>query len=142
MAYFTLGNYAERDGRRGEAVTYYRAAAELSGELSARTPFITAFLGMALTTIGETDEAETIAADLERKVRRGSLVAVALGALLIRLGRTSDGIECLERGMEAREPMALALDTRWLPLPEVRDDPRFRGILERAPQPSMAGRRP
>ena len=138
MAYFNLGSYAERSGRPEEAVTYYRAAAELS----ARIPFITAFLGMALATIGDRDEAEAIATDIERKAERGTSVATCLGALLIRLGRVEDGLGWLERAIDAREPMALALDTHFLPLPEVREHPRFQSILQQAPEPSMMGRRP
>ena len=124
--------------RPEEAVTYYRAASELS----ARIPFITAFLGMALATVGDLDEAEAIAADIERKAERGTSVATCLGALLIRLGRVDDGLRWLERAIEAREPMALVVDTHFLPLPEVREHPRFERILEQAPKPSMMGRRP
>ena len=138
MAYFNLGNYAERSDRPEEAVTYYRAAAELS----ARIPFITAFLGMALATMGDRDEAEGIATDMERKAERGTSVATCLGALLIRLGRVDDGLGWLERAIEAREPMALAVDTHFLPLPEVREHPRFESISEQAPEPSMMGSRP
>jgi TolB-like protein/Flp pilus assembly protein TadD len=138
MAYFSLGSYAERMGRPEEAVTYYRAAAELS----ARVPFITAFLGMALVTVGDRDEADAIARDLRRKASRGTPVATCLGALQIRLGRVDDGLGWLERGLEARESMALSLDTHLLPLPQVRGHPRFQALLERAPRPSLIGMRP
>lgn len=138
MAYFSLGNYAERTGRPEEAVTYYRAAAELS----ARVPFITAYLGMALVTIGDRDEAEAIARDLQRKASRGTAVATCLGALQIRLGRVEDGLSWLERGLESRESMALSLDTHLMPLPEVRKHRRFQDLLARAPRPSLIATRP
>lgn len=138
MAYFSLGNYAERTARPDEAVTYYRAAAELS----ARVPFITAFLGMALVTVGDRDEADAIARDLQRKASRGTPVATCLGALQIRLGRVDDGLGWLERGLDARESIALSLDTHLMPLPEVRQHPRFQALLEKAPRPSLIGVRP
>jgi TolB-like protein/Flp pilus assembly protein TadD len=130
MAYFHLGKYAEQTGRYGEAVTYYRAASELSG----RVPFLTAFLGMVLVKLGDRHEAEDIANDLERKGRRGSPVAACLGVLLLRLGRVDDGLTWIESALEAREMQLLLIDTLWLPLPEgVRADPRIVALLDRMP---------
>lgn len=131
MAYFHLGRYAEQAGRHGEAVTYYRAAAELSG----RIPYLTAFLGMVLARIGDRHEAEEIAADLERKARRGSPVATCLGVLLLRLGRVDEGVHWLEAAHGAREMQILLLDTPWLPLPESRGHPRIRALIEALPRP-------
>ena len=131
MAYFHLGRYAEQAGRHGEAVTYYRAAAELSG----RIPYLTAFLGMVLARIGDRHEAEEIAADLERKARRGSPVATCLGVLLLRLGRVDEGVRWLEAAHGAREMQILLLDTPWLPLPESRAHPRIRALIEALPRP-------
>jgi Flp pilus assembly protein TadD len=62
LAYFHLGRYSERLGRTGEAVSCHRAAAELSG----RAPYLTAFLGLVLVLVGDRNEAEDIANDLER----------------------------------------------------------------------------
>ena len=138
MAYFNLGNCAARGGRREESITFYRAAAELS----ASVPFITAFLGMALVGVGDREEAETIAADLRRKAERGTPVATSLGALLVHLGRLEKGLGWLEHGLENREPLALAMDTWLLPLPQVRENERFRQLCARAPRPNMIGRRP
>ncbi len=137
-AYFSLGNYAEVSGRPEEAVTYYRAAAALPSRL----PFITAFLGIALAEIGDRDEAEDIANDLERKAGRGSRVATPLAALLIRLGRIDEGLAWLEAAYDRREPLLLVADTHWLPLPEIRTHPEFLAILGRLPKPFAAGRRP
>jgi TolB-like protein len=130
MAYFHLGRYAEQAGRHGEAVTYYRAAAELSG----RIPYLTAFLGMVLARIGERHEAEEIAADLERKARRGSPVAACLGVLLLRLGRVDEGVRWLEAAHAGHEMQLLLLDTPWLPLPDSRGHPRIRALLEALPR--------
>jgi serine/threonine-protein kinase len=138
MAYFNLGTCAARAGRREESITYYRAAAELS----ARVPFFTAFLGMALVGVGDRDEAEAIAADLRRKAERGIRVATCFGALLVHLGRVDKGLAWLERGVEAREPFALAIDTWLLPVPQVRGHERFRRLVESAPRPNMIGVRP
>lgn len=135
MAYFNLGNCAARTGRREESLTFYRAAAELS----ARLPFVTAFLGIALVGVGDRDEAETIASDLRRKAERGTPVATCLGSLLIHLGRIEKGLDWLERGVEGREPMALHIDTWLLPLPQVRRHPRFEAIVARVPRPHMIG---
>ena len=138
MAYFNLGTCAARQGRREESITYYRAAAELS----ARVPFFTAFLGMALVGVGDRDEAEAIAADLRRKAERVMRVATCFGALLVHLGRVDKGLTWLERGVEAREPFALAIDTWLLPVPQVRGHERFRRLVESAPRPNMIGVRP
>jgi hypothetical protein len=138
MAYFNLGTCAARASRREESITYYRAAAELS----ARVPFFTAFLGMALVGVGDRDEAEAIAADLRRKAERGTRVATCFGALLVHLGRVDKGLTWLERGIEAREPFALAIDTWLLPVPQVRGHERFRRLVESAPRPNMIGVRP
>ena len=129
MAYYHLGKYAEQAERHGEAVTYYRAAAELSG----RVPYLTAFLGMALVSLGDLQEAEDIAHDLERKAARGSPIATCLGVLLVRMGRTLEGLTYLESGLAARELLLLLLDTPWLPVPEVRDHPRLRALLDALP---------
>ena len=130
MAYFHLGRYSEQLGRTGEAVTYHRAAAELSG----RAPYLTAFLGLVLVLVGDRNEAEDIANDLERKARRGSSIATCLGALLIRLGRVDEGLAWLESALEAKEELLLLIDTPWLPLPEVRDTKRFRSLCARLPE--------
>lgn len=127
MAYFHLGRYAEQLGRHGEAVTYYRAAAELSS----RVPYLTAFLGMALASLGDRQEAEDIAGDLERKARRGSAVATCLGVLLLRLHRVDEGVSWLTSALETQEMQLLMLDTPWLPLRESAGDPRVRALLER-----------
>lgn len=137
MAYSHLGKYAEQDGRPGEAVTYYRAAAELSGRL----PSLTAFLGIALVRTGDRHAAEEIAHDLARKARRGSPVATSLGALLVKLGRVEEGLVWLEAAREAREPLLLLVGSHWLPLPEIEDDSRYRELLARLPDPVAAGRR-
>jgi len=137
-AYFNLGCYATVAEKHGEAVTYFRAAAELS----TRMPFVTGYLGMALAGFGDSDEAEDIAHDLGRKARRGSRIATCLAALLIRLGRPDEGLTWLETALESREPLLISADTHWLPLPEVRDHPRFKAVLARLPQPCAAGRRP
>ena len=138
MAYFHLGQFATHLGKPGEAVTYFRAAAELSDQL----PFLTAFLGMALVEVGDRQEAEDIARDLARKARRGSPVATSLGALLIRLGEIEDGLRWLETALESKEELLLTVDTHWLPLPEIRSHPRFTAIKNRLPDPCVAGRRP
>jgi TolB-like protein/Tfp pilus assembly protein PilF len=129
LAYFHLGRYAEQLGRTGEAVTYHRAAAELSGS----APYLTAFLGLALVRIGDRPEAQDIAHDLERKAERGSAIATCLGALLIRLGHEDEGLGWLESAFEGKEGLLLLADTPWLPLPEVRESERFRSLLARLP---------
>ena len=65
MAYLNLGNAAEALGRFEEAVTYYRAA----GELSARVPFITAFLGMALVRIGDRENVTDLIFSSENRLQ-------------------------------------------------------------------------
>ena len=138
MAYCHLGRYAEQLGKRGEAVTYYRAAAALAG----RNPLLTGFLGMSLVAIGDCDEAESLANDLVRKARRGSPVAACLGALLVRLGQTEEGLRWLAAAAQAKEPIMLLLDSHWLPLPEVRDQPAFRALRDLLPKDSAVGKRP
>lgn len=129
MAYYHLGKYAEQAERHGEAVTYYRAAAELSG----RVPFLTAFLGMALVSMGDLQEAEDIAHDLQRKAARGSPVATCLAVLLLRLGRIQEGLKYLESALASRELQLLLLDTTWLPVPEIRSHPRLGELLAALP---------
>jgi len=129
LAYFHLGRYAEQLNRMGEAVTYHRAAVELSG----RASYLTAFLGLVLVRVGDRHEAEEIAHDLERKARRGSDIATCLGALLIRLGREDEGLAWLESALDTKEDLLLLVDTPWLSLPEVRETARFRALIARLP---------
>lgn len=130
LSYLHLGRYAEQSDRRGEALTYYRAAVELSG----REPFLTAFLGTALARAGERAEAEEIAHDLTRKARRGTPVATSLGALLTALARHDEGLAWIEAGVEAREPIALLAGTSWLPLSDLRSSSRLADLLENRPR--------
>ena len=130
LSYMHLGRYAEQSDRRGESLTYYRAAVELSG----REPFLTAFLGTALVSAGEREEAEQIAHDLLRKARRGTPVSTSLGALLTALGRHDEGVSWVEAGIDAREPLALLAGTTWLPLTELRSSKRLADLLERRPR--------
>jgi len=130
LSYLHLGRYAEQSDRGREALTYYRAAVELSG----REPFVTAFLGTALVRAGERDEAEQIAHDLIRKARRGTPVATSLGALLAALGRHEEGATWIEAGLEARESLALLAGTSWLPLDEFTHSARLQNLLERRPR--------
>lgn len=130
LSYMHLGRYAEQSDRRGESLTYYRAAVELSG----REPFLTAFLGTALVRAGEREEAEQIAHDLLRKARRGTPVSTSLGALLTALGRHDEGVSWVEAGIDAREPLALLAGTTWLPLTELRSSKRLADLLERRPR--------
>ncbi len=130
LSYMHLGRYAEQQDRKGESLTYYRAAVELSG----REPYLTAFLGTALVRAGEREEADQIAHDLLRKARRGIPVATSLGALLTALGRHDEGVSWVEAGINAREPLALLAGTAWLPLPELRSSTRLADLLERRPR--------
>ena len=130
LSYLHLGRYAEQSDRRGESLTYYRAAVELSG----REPFLTAFLGAALARAGERTEAEEIAHDLTRKARRGTPVATNLGALLAALGRNEEALAWVEAGIEAREPIAMLARTSWLPLDELEDSSRLADLLEKRPR--------
>ena len=96
-----------------------------------------ALRGAASARLGRRDDALEALAEIRALGMRGRYVSsYNLACVLLALGKTNDAILTMEHGLEGRDPWLIFVPVH----PEfdgVRDEPRFRGLVERirTPQP-------
>jgi len=85
-------------------------------------------LAAALAYLGDTDEAERMLADLERRAREEWVSPMTLGVVYAALGRFDDAISAIERSFEERDcwVISLAVDPAWASL---RGNPGFEALV-------------
>ncbi len=126
MAHFNIGNIHEAEGRLEEAIGCFRRAVDLSD----RTPVIVSCLGAALARAGKPDEARPILEELRAQADKGAALSVWIAAVHEALGERTEALAELERALEQREPILIGLDAPWLPFTSLRDEPRYRKVLQ------------
>lgn len=127
MAHYNIGNIHEFRGDLETAIACYRRAVELSG----RMPFTVSFLAAALARTGEQEEARACLNELLAQEKKGAALSVWLAYAYEAMGEKGHALRYLERALDRREPIAVALDTRWLPFASLRDEPRYQEIVRR-----------
>jgi tetratricopeptide (TPR) repeat protein len=100
-------------------------------ELSHRSSWPVAKCGCALAGLGRTAEARVMLAELEQRAERDpTICAPAVATLYLHLGDHDAFYRWMDRGLEARDPYALALKVEGL-WERARGEPRFQAMLER-----------
>ena len=104
---------------------------ERAVELSHRSAWPMAKLGCALVGLGRRDEARTLLDELERRAANEvTISAPAVATLHLHLGDHSEFYRWMSRGIDERDPFALAVGGEGLFNP-ARHDPEFRNLLRR-----------
>jgi TolB-like protein/DNA-binding winged helix-turn-helix (wHTH) protein len=122
-----LGIGYEATGRRGEAITEYQKAVQLSeGNLDA-----TAFLAHAYAEAGRRDEAEKILARLQQKSKTAHVSPYFMATIYAGLHDNDRAFAFLENAYQEKSPdiaWHLKADVR---LDNLHSDPRFQDLLRR-----------
>jgi eukaryotic-like serine/threonine-protein kinase len=111
---------------------YARAAEILSiaVETSHRGAWPTAKLGCALVGLGRETEARALLAELEQRANEATMSAPAVATLHLHLGDRPAFYRWMNRGIDERDPFALALRQEFLWNP-ARREPEFENLLRR-----------
>jgi Flp pilus assembly protein TadD len=111
-------------GQPGPALEAHKQAIALAGP----SAWNLAALAAARARIGDTDEAERILGELERRSTSEWITPLSLGAIYAALGRYQDAIAAVERGFEARDcwVVGLGVEPSWTIL---RGEPRFEAVV-------------
>jgi tetratricopeptide (TPR) repeat protein len=112
----------------------YAEAAEVlekAVDLSNRAAWPMAKRGLALVGTGRRDEAEAILEELERRADEATMSFPAVATLYLALGDHDQFFRWMNRGIDARDAFALALNREYLWDP-ARHEPEFEALLRRA----------
>jgi serine/threonine-protein kinase len=111
-------------GKNGPALDALRQAVKVGDSYV----WAVANLAAALAYLGDTDEAERMLADLERRAREEWVSPMTLGVVYAALGRFDDAISAIERSFEERDcwVISLAVDPAWASL---RGNPGFEALV-------------
>ena len=127
MAHYNIAVCSVMERRYAEALPSCARAIELAGRL----PFMVAALAAAYAHTGRAGDARRILDELITTAREGHGVEVWIAYLFEALGDPALVLEWLERGFDAHAPFMNVIGTAWLPFESVRDDSRFRALLQR-----------
>lgn len=111
----------------------YAAAAEVlekAVELSNRAAWPMAKRGLALVGLDRRDEAQAILEELERRADEDTMSFPAVATLYLALGDHDQFYRWMNRGIDARDAFALALNREYLWDP-ARHEPEFDALLRR-----------
>jgi serine/threonine protein kinase/tetratricopeptide (TPR) repeat protein len=119
-----LGSCLMALGQTGPALDAHKQALALTGP----SGWNLASLAAARARIGDTDEAERILGDLERRSSSEWISPLSLGVIYASLGRYQDAVAAVERGFEARDcwVVSLGVEPAWTIL---RGEPRFEAVV-------------
>ena len=114
----------EQRGQYAEAVKMFRKAMAFQPNDLWSEPA----LGHALAISGQAVEAEAILTELRQQLARGRMTHVAMALVYTGLGKNSDALMALERGLAERDDalLSVATDPRLRPLQQ---EPRFQGVI-------------
>lgn len=126
ISYFQLALVHERLGNNELALKALNDAEALSGGNSK----IVSLRGYILAKLGRTNEAESVLRTLKNIDPEKYVPPYAMALVHAGLDQRDSAFEWLDRAIEARDVhlVWLTQDSKWDPF---RDDPRFRGLLER-----------
>jgi len=111
-------------GQPGPALDAHKQALALTGP----SAWNLAALAGTRARIGDTDEAERILEDLERRSSSEWISPLSLAAIYASLGRYADAVAAVERGFDARDcwVVSLGVEPAWSVL---RGEPRFEAVV-------------
>ena len=111
-------------GQPGPALDAHKQALALTGP----SAWNLASLASARAQMGDTDEAERILGDLERRSASEWITPLSLAAIYASLGRYDEAVAAVERGFEVRDcwVVALGVEPAWTAL---RGEPRFEAVV-------------
>jgi TolB-like protein len=126
IGYFQLALVHERMGNNELALKALNDAERLSGGNSK----IVSLRGYILAKLGRTNEAENVLGALKNIAREKYVPPYAMALVHAGLDQRDLAFEWLDRAIEARDVhlVWLTQDAKWDPF---REDPRFRGLVER-----------
>lgn len=108
MAHYNLGLLYEQEGDLARALDHGTRAVELSN----RAPLMVGALGSTLARLGRREEALALVRELEEHSATGPSVWTWTAQVYEALGDVDKALDCLQLGIEAREPVAMLFDTR------------------------------
>jgi len=113
-------------GMLGEAISEYREAANLSGNV----PLMLGWLGQALGMAGEAGEASALLDRLSEISRAAYVPPSSFAWIHLGLGNVGEAFTWMERAIDARDPMVMPIKSYPF-LDPLRTDPRFRALLRK-----------
>ena len=126
MPYHGLGVVKLSRGEFQEAIELIGTGVELTG----RSPWNLAVLGMAYGKSGRTSDALAIQKELMESTNDHHRIEIEMAITYIGLGDKEQALDWLEKAYEQHD--AGIAEVRWVPLfDDVRDEPRFQALLER-----------
>ena len=126
QARLDLGMACAQAGRHDEAIAQFESALPPEDPRSVMRAVLAHTYGRA----GRVSEAEGVLHDLERRYRRGDASSYDVSLALIGLGRTSEGLDWLERACETRSGLLVYLKVEPM-FDSIREEPRFAGLMQR-----------
>ena len=129
FAHYNLGNSYDIGRQYAAAIECYDRAITIMG----RSPFILAWLARAHTLDGQTREALEIKEELLELAASSDGMFLFLAVVCDAMEETEEALDWLERAVQARNPLLVdaVARNRYLPLDNIRDEPRFRAILKK-----------
>jgi TolB-like protein/Flp pilus assembly protein TadD len=126
LAHSYLGLVYAEMGRAKEAVAEAEKGASLTD-----SPLIEGFMGYTYAASGKKEAARKIAKDLVKKRASEYVCAFEIGTIHLRLGEREQALPWFEKAFDEKSLCitSIKFDPRLDP---VRDDPRFKSLLERA----------
>jgi tetratricopeptide (TPR) repeat protein len=126
LGHWAVGAGQIESGKTDEAVKALEQALELSGGV----PFTLGYLAYAYGRAGRREDARNLVAQAEAMAAEAYVPPSTFGFAHVGLDNWDAAFESWNRAIEVRDPFIMAIKT--LPFFDpVRDDPRFRAMLQR-----------
>jgi len=124
--YYVLGVAYMSAGRTGKAIEIL----ERGAAAARRLPLLVGWLGAAYVQAGDVTKAEAVLAELLDQARQSFSVPLPLAVLYTAMGRKEEAFEWLNRAADARDTILCYIQVMPTFDP-LRDDPRYRQLIER-----------
>jgi adenylate cyclase len=129
LAHYNIGDYSERSSEYEIALREFRLAVELSQ----RSPIMVAFYSACLIRVGQQNKGKELLEELLEVAKAGVSISLCIALVYEALGEKENTLRWLEKAIESKEPMVIAVNTFWMPFKGIRDDSRFHSLLNRLP---------
>jgi tetratricopeptide (TPR) repeat protein len=124
--HYYLGEVLQFKGRLSEAIPEYQKAFDLNGD-----PYSLGMLGQAYARNGQKDEAQKVLAQLNDQAKSRYVAPYAVVLVYLGLGEKERALDELERAFGTGETNYLFRIKVDPMLDDLRDDPRFRALIEK-----------
>jgi TolB-like protein/Tfp pilus assembly protein PilF len=125
--HYYLGEVLQFKGRLSEAIPEYQKAFDLNGD-----PYSLGMLGQAYARNGQKEEAQKVLAQLNDQAKSRYVAPYAVVLVYLGLGEKGRALDELERAFSSGETNYLFRIKVDPMLDDLRDDPRFRALVEKA----------